>query len=298
MKRKHSFGEWLVAVRPWSFPASVVPVAVTLAYLYWTGLEINMVNGVWALLNIVVFHAAGNAWSDYFDYKKGVDAADTFGSHTLTGGVFRPHEIRNLAVGLLAVGIVAGLWLAVRTGWPLVWIGLGGLACAVFYPVLKFNALGDVCIFLSYAFLPTLGTSYVAAGVINWNVMWIAVPVGLITVAILHANNTRDIRTDMRARIRTLAMMAGGKVSAYIYWAEVLVPFVWVAACVAADVFPLWTLLVVAAFFPALGNVRMMAQLSRKGEAAIVGLDELTAKLQLMFGLLFVMSFLIAVWVR
>ena len=63
--KKHSLKDWMIAVRPWSFPASSMPVVVTLAYLYWMRQDINWVNGIWALLNIVVFHAAGNTWSDY-----------------------------------------------------------------------------------------------------------------------------------------------------------------------------------------------------------------------------------------
>ena len=35
MMNKHSLKDWLVAVRPWSFPASAMPVAVILAFLYW-----------------------------------------------------------------------------------------------------------------------------------------------------------------------------------------------------------------------------------------------------------------------
>ena len=76
---KHSLKDWLVAVRPWSFPAFFMLVAVTLAYLYWMQQDVNWTNGVWALLNIIVFHAAGNTWSDYFDYKHHVDREDTHG---------------------------------------------------------------------------------------------------------------------------------------------------------------------------------------------------------------------------
>ena len=57
--KKHSLKDWMIAVRPWSFPASSMPVVVTLAYLYWMRQDINWVNGIWALLNIIVFHAAG-----------------------------------------------------------------------------------------------------------------------------------------------------------------------------------------------------------------------------------------------
>lgn len=292
--KKHSFKEWLIATRPWSFPASAMPVLVTLAYLYWLQNDINWINGIWALVNIVIFHAAGNTWSDYFDFKRGVDTKDTYGVKTLTGGMFTPKEIYRLSLGLLAVALIAGIGLLVRTGFPLLYIGIGGAACALLYPPLKYHALGDVVIFLAYAFLPTLGTSYVTTGIFNWDVLWIAIPVGLITVAILHANNTRDILTDSHADIRTLAMKLGGKMSMYVYCAEVLFPFGWIAGCAVTGTFPLWTLLIVVVLIPAIGNVRMVSQLPRKGEAAIANLDEMTAKLQLLFSLIFALSFVIA----
>ena len=116
--KKHSLKDWMIAVRPWSFPASSMPVVVTLAYLYWMRQDINWVNGIWALLNIIVFHAAGNTWSDYFDYKHKVDARDTFGAKTLTDGMFTPREIYRLSMALLAVALVAGVGLLWRTGLP------------------------------------------------------------------------------------------------------------------------------------------------------------------------------------
>lgn len=292
--KQHSFKDWMIAVRPWSFPASAMPVVVTLAYLYWMNEDINWVNGIWALLNIVVFHAAGNTWSDYFDYKQGVDAEDTFGAKTLTGGMFTPKEIYRLALTLLLIALAAGIGLLLRTGLPLLWIGVGGAACALLYPPLKYNALGDVVIFLAYALLPTFGTAYVATFAFRWDVLWIALPVGLITVAILHANNIRDMHTDTRAGISTLALRLGGKTSVFLYCAEILFPFGWIAGCAVAGSFPLWSLLVLLALVPALANVRAISRFPVKGITAIAHLDEMTAKLQLLFSLLFALSFVIA----
>ncbi len=294
MMNKHSLKDWLVAVRPWSFPASAMPVAVTLAFLYWMQQDVNWTNGVWALLNIIVFHAAGNTWSDYFDYKHRVDREDTHGVRTLTGGLFRPQEIFRLSLSLLVVALVAGIGLLVRTGLPLLYIGIGGAACTLLYPALKYRALGDVVIFVAYALLPMLGTAYVATGVMDWTTMWAGVPVGLITVAILHANNTRDITTDVRADIRTLAMTVGAQASMAVYYVEVLFPFVWIAGCAAAGIFPWWTLLVLPALVPAVGNVRLMSSYSVRGMEGISRLDELTAKLQLLFSLLLTLSFVLA----
>lgn len=291
---KHTFGEWMSAVRPWSFPASAMPVAVTLGWLFSRNADVCWTNGVWALLNIIVFHAAGNTWSDYFDFRKHVDDKDTFGVKTLTSGLFSMKEIFCLSVSLLAVAVAAGIGLLIRTGLPLLYIGIGGALCSVLYPFLKYRALGDIVILMAYAFLPALGTVYVATLEIDWSSLYIAVPVGLITVAILHCNNLRDIATDSRAEISTLAMKLGGKISVWLYCFEVLFPFLWITGCVVAGVFPAWCLLVWLAVIPAAGNVRMVFRYFKDGSGAIARLDEATAKLQLLFSLIFTATFFLA----
>lgn len=294
---KHSFKEWMIAVRPWSFPASAMPVLVTLAFLNYAGYEMNWWYGVWALLNIVVFHAAGNTWSDYFDYKKGVDREDTFGAKTLTDGMFTPKEIYSLSLGLLTVALLGGIGLMLCTGLPLLYVGIGGMLCTLLYPMLKFNALGDADIFCAYAILPMLGTSFVATGAFHYEVLWNAIPVGLITVGILHANNTRDMQHDKRANIKTFAMLMGNKASAYAYCFEMVFPFVWVIGCIVAGVLPYYSLLVLVALMPALKNASMAIKFLKEGMTAIANLDEMTAKLQLIFSLLLTISLFVAYFI-
>ena len=284
--KKHTFNEWVIAVRPWSFPASAMPIIVTLAYLFWTGAEMNWLLGLWALVGMVLFHCTGNVWSDYFDFKKKVDAEDTFGAKTLTTGMFKPEEIRNLAIGFLVVSVACGLGLLAVTGLPLLWIGLAGVACTLLYPVLKYNALGDFDIVMAFAFLPTLGTSYVATGAIDWNVLFVALPVGLITDGILHSNNSRDVVTDRRAGISTMAMSMGAEKSAWLFGFEMLFPYVWVAALSMAGLLPVYSVFIFLTLPIAIGNARTMAKSLKAGVEMIADLDVKTANLQLMFSVL------------
>ena len=291
---KHTFGQWFIAVRPWSFPASAMPIIVTLAYLFWKGAQINWLLGLWALVGMVLFHCAGNTWSDYFDFRKKVDDDDTFGAKTLTTGMFKPEEIRNLAIGLLVVSVLCGLGLMAVTGTTLLWIGLAGVACTLLYPVLKFNALGDLDILLAFAFIPMLGTSYVVTGAIDWSVLWVALPVGLITDGILHSNNTRDMATDSRAGIRTMAMSLGVKSSATLYGFEVLFPFVWVGLCSICGFMPLATVIVFMTLPVAIACAQTMMKSVDGGTHLIADLDVRTANLQLIFSLLFTVAFVVA----
>lgn len=288
---KHTLKEWIFALRPWSFPASAMPIVVTLAYLFWKGAEVNWALGLWTLVGMVLFHCTGNVWSDYFDFRKKVDAEDTFGAKTMTTGMFQPHEIRNLALGLLAVSVACGLGLLAVTGLPLLWIGLAGVACTLLYPLLKYNALGDFDIVMAFAFLPTLGTSYVATGVIDWNVLLVALPVGLITDGILHSNNSRDVVTDRRAGITTMAMSMGPEKSVWLFGFEMLFPYIWVAALSMADLLPLHTVVIFLTLPIAIGNARTMSKSLKAGSEIIADLDVRTANLQLLFSVLLAAAF-------
>lgn len=292
--RKHTFGEWMIAVRPWSFPASAMPVITATAYLFWKGAEINWLFALWALLNIVIFHAAGNTWSDYFDFRKKVDADDTFGAKTLTTGMFTENEIFRLSLGLTLVAAAGGFGLLLLTGLPLLWIGLGGMFCTLLYPFLKYNALGDLVILLAYAFLPTIGTSFVTTGAIDWSVLMLALPVGLITDGILHSNNTRDAMTDKRAGIKTMAMALGSKASAILYGFEVIFPFIWVGVLSIIGFFPLTTIIIFLTLVVAIGCAQTMMK-SLNGDLKIIAdLDVRTANLQLMFSALLTIAFVVA----
>lgn len=292
--KKHTFKEWVIAVRPWSFPASAMPIIATLAFLFWTNAEINWLYGVWALVGMLLFHMTGNTWSDYFDYKKKVDADDTFGAKTLATGMFQPEEIKKLAVGLLIASLICGIGILLVTGLPVLWIGLAGAVLTIAYPYLKYNALGDLDILLTFAFLPAIGTSYVATGAIDWSVLLIALPIGLITDGILHSNNTRDIRTDKRAGINTMAMTLGPKSAATLYAFEVLFPYLWIGICSIIGFLPLHTIIIFMTLPVAMGCAKTMNDGVEDKIELIADMDVRTANLQLMFSVLLSMALVLA----
>ena len=299
MKQKKSLKAWFFATRPWSFTASGLSVLAARVYLAWLGCEVDWTLGILAIVGIVLFHAAGNTWSDYHDFKKGVDNDEAICIDPLTKGHFSPGEIRALSLTLLLLGIGVGLYLMVQSGWWLLLIGAGGLLCPLLYPPLKYRALGDLVILLAYGFLPALGTSYVALGEVDWRVLWMALPVGLLVDAILHANNTRDMVSDGRAHIRTMAMEMGVRASVVLYVLEQLVPFVWVVVLIPFGVFPLSAFLAVVVMRFALRNTRLMREYGETGDPAIIApLDQLSAQVQMLFVVAMVAAMGIDLWIR
>lgn len=292
--KEHTIKEWLLVTRPWSFPASAMPVIVTMAYLWSQGSEMSWGLGIMALVNIILVHAAGNVWSDYFDYKKGVDAADTYGVRILTDKQFTPSEVLMLSVTLQVLAVGMGLMMVWLTGITLLWFGLAGIALSLLYPPLKYAALGDLVIMACYALLPMLGTTFICTGNIVPEVLWLAVPVGSITVAILHVNNARDIETDKRAGIQTFAILTGRAFAINVYLFELLLPYCWLVAIVLLGFVSPWALVAVITLPLALGNCKKMLSCRTEGIKAIAKLDETTAKLQLAFSLTLAVGLTIA----
>ena len=262
-----------------------MPVFVSMMFLWSKGIEVNWWLGIMALVNIVLVHAAGNVWSDYHDYKRGVDAADTFGVRILTDKQFTPKEVLSLSIILQVAAVLMGLLMVYLTGITLLWFGLAGIALSLLYPPLKYAALGDLVIMACYALLPMLGTTFICSGNVVPQVLWLAVPVGSITVAILHANNARDIETDRRAHISTFAMLTGRPAAINVYLFEMLLPYCWLLIIALLGKVSPWTLTTFITLPIALGNCKKMLSCKTEGIKAIATLDEATAKLQLSFSL-------------
>lgn len=295
---KHSFREWVVATRPWSFPASVMPVAVAAVWVAVTGQSVNWWLAVAAMVNIVLVHAAGNVWSDYYDFKCGVDRDGAYCVSTLTSGKFSLREVWTLSVGLQTVAVVMGCTIVALTGLPLLWIGLSGIGLSLLYPPLKYHALGDVVIGLCYAVLPMLGTTFIVSGEVMPEVLWLALPVGAITVGILHANNTRDIEMDAAAGIKTFTILTGRRTAVQLYALEVLLPYVWLVGICGLGLVDWCALLAFLSLPLALRNVRVMTSDCEADKDAFLRLDEATAQLQLAFSMLLIVGLLLSLLLR
>lgn len=293
---KHSLKRWVIATRPWSFPASVMPVLTTIFWLWSHGVPVSWGLGLLAVVNIVLVHAAGNVWSDISDFHQGVDAQDTFGVRLLVDGEFTISEFRRLSLSLNVLAVLMGLCMVWLTGPLLLLVGIVGILLSLCYPFLKYHALGDVVIILCYALLPMVGTSFIVSGQIQWDVLWLAVPVGLITVAILHVNNVRDIATDKRAGIKTFPMLTGRSFSISLYAFEVLFPYVWLFGLAICGFASWWILVALLSLPLAVGNVRAIMIFKKQNNDMCARLDEKTAQLQLLFSLLMIVGMSLSVY--
>ena len=296
---KHSFKEWFAITRYWSFVVSSMPVLVTAAWLFSRGQLTgtgprSILILVLCLLGVVILHAAGNLLSDYYDYKSGVDNEKAFAIPFLVFHQFQPKTYLIYSIILFVVGCAIGIVLTCLSGPGLLIIGGIGVLLTLLYSFLKYHALGDMDIFLIFGVLTVLGTAYALTGHFCPEALVVAVPVGLITVSVLHANNTYDIPTDGEAGIKTFAMLIGGKASSVLYRFYMALPFLWVVISVCCGWMHPLALLCLVATLPAWKNQQQASTFDANGLESMKGLDQGSAKLQMVFSLLLSFGLFIA----
>ena len=314
---KHTLKEWIATTRYWSFSVSALPVVATTAYLCATR-EVSgddLLCALLAVVGVVLFHAAGNLLSDVGDFRSGADSREAFAIPNLVEHIFEPKEYLRLSALLFVLGIAVGLVLTWLCGWQLLIIGGLGFVLTLLYTKSKNCWLSDLNVFVIFGVLIVLGTAFVVTRQICFDSLLLSVPLGFITLSVLHANNTVDIETDGAAGLHTLAMAMGLERAAKVYIVYQIIPFVWVLACVLFGYMPWPALLCLVSAVVAWGNIRQAAKAFKRdersgsdipqpdghpskegihGREAMMGLDLRSAKLQLLFSLTLAVGLVIA----
>jgi len=211
---------WLLAIRPKTLPAAISPVlagwACAFRILYSSRGGFDLISALTTLLIAVLIQITANLVNDVSDYQKGADSGRRLGPLRVTqAGLLTPRQMWSAAALLLAAAGLAGLYLVIQKGWPVLLLGAACMAGAVFYSVGRFSfaatGLGDLFAMLFFGFGGVCGTVFVLSGTLSAAAWWSAVPVGLLVSAILVVNNIRDIESDRKAGRMNLAARYGRK---------------------------------------------------------------------------------------
>lgn len=287
------------AVRAFSFPATIVPcvLGAMLALLAAPN------NSTWwlmpfILLSVVCLQAAANVTTDYDDYNAGVDREETLGgSRVLVQKLLEPKAMLRFGLMLFALAFIIAIPIIYTRGLTILLIGVIGILGGFFYTAkpfsFKYHALGDIIIFILFGPGIVAGTFYALTGMFSWNLVYIAVPVGLLIVGILHANNFRDIVHDRQANIKTLATIFGGGFAKGQYVFLVAGAYAAVVVLVLLKFLPIWSLLVFLSLPLGIKNLNAIKGVQIEDTSKIGMLDAHTAQLTLVFGLLLSISIII-----
>ncbi len=286
---------WFRAVRPFAYPASIIPVILGTSLAYIEG-SFSLFLFMLTLIGGILLHTGTNLTNDYFDYINGIDTIDSHGSSgVLVNSLLKPKQIFRGAIVSLGLVIPIGIYLTILRGPWLMVIGIIGLLGGYFYtaePIgYKYQGLGVPLVFLLMGPLMVIGPYFVQTGSFNILVLLASLPVGCLVGAILHANEYRDIKHDKSFGIISPSILLGRSKAKYIYYFLVGGAYCVVVFMVLSNLLSGWTLLTFITIPMALKPVRAIEAAAKEEDSPqLPVVDVLTAQLHLQFGLLFVIG--------
>ena len=280
---------WILACRPWSFTAAVVPLLVGAALARLDGYG-DFLLLLLTLLGGVTLQAATNMQNSCDDFRRGVDSLEySHGESPIVLGMLSENAMRRAALALFAVAFTLGILLAFFCGWPVLLFGIIGIIGGYGYTggklSYKYIALGPLMVFLLMGPLMVMASYYVQTEMFSWKSFFAGCPVGFLVAAIMHANDVRDIDHDREVGISTLAIKMGFSSAWKVYG------FLVVGAYISLIIFIELFNLSLTVALPCLLLVKLIPEMCTSRQhldrAHLELLDEMTAKHHFAFGLLF-----------
>lgn len=284
---------WLLAARPKTLFAAAVPVLVGTAVAL-SQEAFRPGPALAALAAALLIQIGTNLANDVFDYQKGADTGDRLGPLRVTqAGLLSSRQVLTGMWLVFALAGLVGLYLVSVGGWPIVVIGLLSILAGMAYTggpfPLGYNGLGDLFVFIFFGLVAVAGTYYIQTGTISPAAWWASLPVGWLATAILVVNNLRDIDTDQVAGKRTLAVRFGGRNAQVEYLLLLLLTYLAPLLMWLTDVATPWVMLSWFSIPLAIAQLRLVFTTSGRAlNQALAG----TARLELVFGLLFSIGFI------
>ncbi len=287
----NKFQSWILASRPKTLLAAVVPVVVGSSLAISEGKFIFLFSLV-ALFCSVLIQVGTNFTNDLYDFHKGADNEQRKGPvSVLASGLITVNEMRLGIIGVFGLAFILGLYLVSQAGIVILIVGVVSIIAGIAYTAgpfpLAYNGLGDVFVFLFFGLVGTVFTYYLHSHEITLVSVLASIPVGALITNILVVNNFRDIEEDRAANKKTLAVILGKDFTKYQFI------FLLVLSFIVPAVLYLFFKFHIIIFLPYLSlplALRLIKMLNTFDGMQLNKTLELTAKFSALFGLLFALG--------
>lgn len=208
---------YLLAARPKTLPAAIVPVWVGCVLAWQMAGELNWSLALCTLLGALCIQIATNLFNDAVDAEKGADTEARIGPARATAsGMLSKRAVYGGAVLFLVLACVASIPLIQARGWVIIAIGLPSLFLCYGYTggpfPLAYLGLGELFVVLFFGLVAVGGTVFVQLGDWGWESVVLGLQIGLLSAVLIAINNLRDVGEDRKSGKRTLAVRFGPRV--------------------------------------------------------------------------------------
>jgi len=211
---------WISAFRLRTLPLALSSILMG-SFIAVADEKYNLVVIALSLTTTLFLQILSNLANDYGDGVKGTDNQGRVGPmRAIQSGDISPMQMKIGIAAFVLLSLVSGIWLIIEslgTQWYMgllfLAIGIAAIAAAIKYTVGKnaygYSGLGDLFVFIFFGLVAVLGTYYLNANSLNWEVLLPAASMGLLSTGVLNLNNMRDIVSDAKSGKHTFALLLG-----------------------------------------------------------------------------------------
>jgi len=253
---------WIDAARVRTLPLSISGIlvgsfyAMSQSYFNWK------IIGV-ALLTTLGLQVLSNFANDYGDGVKGTDNQDRIGpKRAVQSGVISAKQMKKAVIItaiLTFISAVMLIYVSFKDQYLyyslfFLLVCISAIIAAIKYTVGEkaygYYGYGDLLVFIFFGLVSTLGTYFLIAKTIDWELVLPATAIGLLSVAVLNLNNMRDEASDKKSGKNTIVVKIGGeKARQYHYFLVFTAMLLTICFGLVKD-FELDQYIFIAAFFP------------------------------------------------
>lgn len=221
---------WLLAARPKTLAAAVVPVLVGTALAHNAGTPTQDLAFACALAGAVWIQIGTNLVNDAIDFRKGTDTAERLGPLRVTqAGLLTADRVLRGAYVCFFLAACCGVPLIIRGGWPIVIIGIASILAAYAYTggpfPLAYHGLGELFVMVFFGFVAVGGSYYLQRLRFDPTALLAGFACGSLAVVLLAINNLRDLRNDRASNKKTMAARLGERFARTEITLMALAPF-------------------------------------------------------------------------
>jgi 1,4-dihydroxy-2-naphthoate polyprenyltransferase len=249
VESNRGFQVWWQMTRPHTLTAAFVPVLLGTALALKLG-EIHFGLFFAMLIASLLIQAATNMFNEYFDFKRGLDTAQSVGiGGTIVRDGIKPKTVLNLAFGFYGIALLLGVYICANSSWWLAVVGLICMAMGYFYTggpfPIAYTPFGEILSGFFMGMLIILIAFFIQTGTVSSTSILVSVPSMILVGMIMLSNNIRDLDGDKENGRKTVAILLGKKGAIYLLTGMFTFSFLWVLGLIIIGVLPVWTALVI-----------------------------------------------------
>lgn len=222
---------WILALRPKTMVASIVPVVVATGLVHGSGFPVIWWISLFAVTSAIFIQIGTNLVNDAIDFKKGADTETRTGPQRVTqSGLLTSKQVMRGAYFCFLCAFILGVPLVLQGGIGIIFVGLISLALAYGYTggpfPLAYKGLGDLFVIVFFGLIAVMTTFYLHTGFIDMRAFMAGLQVGCLATVLIAINNLRDAPQDKLVGKKTLAVRFGVTFARFEIAFMALAPFI------------------------------------------------------------------------